>query len=158
MSVQCSLKLHVQKEIKDLLVSRDLVRDATVTVELTNPTISVLGEVASPGNYKVEQEHINILQGLALAGDLTISGERENVAVIREAPDGTQQVYRVDLTNAQSLYASPAYYLQQNDVIYVEPNDTRKRSRSANGNSVLTPSFWVSIASFIASMAVLIAK
>ena len=62
------------------------------------------------------------------------------------------------LTNAQSLYASPAYYLQQNDVIYVEPNDTRKRSRSANGNSVLTPSFWVSIASFIASMAVLIAK
>lgn len=148
----------IAKEIKDLLVSRDLVRDATVTVEFTNPTISVLGEVARPGNYRVEQEHINILQGLALAGDLTISGERENVAVIREAPDGTQQVYRVDLTNAQSLYASPAYYLQQNDVIYVEPNDTRKRSRSANGNSVLTPSFWVSIASFIASMAVLIAK
>ena len=66
--------------------------------------------------------------------------------------------YRVNLLNTQELMTSPAYYLQQNDVIYVEPNDTKKRQSTANGNTVLTPTFWLSVTSVLTTIAVLIVK
>lgn len=143
-------------EIKNMLVSRDLVKDPTVTVEFANAMINVLGEVSNPGRYNIDRDHITIFDGLAMAGDLTINGERNNVAVLRQTPDGRTDTYRIDLTSAESIYSSPAYYLQQSDVVYVEPNDTRKRQRSANGNNVFTPTFWISIASFLTTLGVLI--
>ena len=92
-----------------------------------------------------------------MAGDLTIQGKRTNVLVVREI-DGNPTAFRVDLTDAESLMASPVYYLQQNDYVYVEPNDMKKRSSTVNGNTALSASFWVSVASLLTSIAVLIFK
>ena len=149
---------EIAAEIKQMLISRDLIKDPTVTVEFANVGINVLGEVDQPGRYNMERDRITILEGLAMAGYLTIQGERKNVSVLRENSDGTTSVYRIDLTSAESLYGSPAYYLQQNDVIYVEPNSYKKRQRQANGNTTLTASFWLSVASFLTTVAVLVFK
>lgn len=81
---------------------------------------------------------------------------RENVTVIRETEKGKQQAYRIDLTDMSSITSSPVYYLQQNDVIYVEPNDKKKRETTPNGNTPYTPSFWVSMGSFGVTIATLI--
>ena len=100
---------------------------------------------------------MNILQALSKAGDLQITGQRKNVLVVREE-NGKDVAYRVDLTDTKALMESPAFHLQQNDVIYVEPNNMAKRQSQVNGNNLLTPGFWMSIASFLASMSVLIFK
>ena len=143
--------------IKRRLISEDLVKDPVVTLEYVDTGISVMGEVNRPGRYEINKDRINILEALTLAGDLTISGKRDNVLVVRE--EGNRQyTYRVDLTNANALYSSPVYYLRQNDIVYVEPNNMKKRSTTVNGNNVLTASFWVSIASLATSIAVLIFK
>lgn len=149
---------EISSEIKNRLIRENLLKDPIVTVEFANTVYSVLGEVAHPGRFNMDRDRITLLDGLATAGDLTIQGERKNVMVVRENYDGTTSVYRIDLTSAESLYGSPAYYLQQNDVIYVEPNGYKKRQRQANGNTVLTASFWLSVASFLTTIAVLIFK
>ena len=91
-----------------------------------------------------------------MSGYLTANGQRENVIIMRENEDGKQQAYRIDLTNMRSVAESPVYYLQQNDVIYVEPNDKKKRDTTASGNSAFNPSFWVSIGSLGVTIATLI--
>ena len=98
-----------------------------------------------------------ILDALSQAGDLTIYGKREKVLVLRQE-EGKQRVYGVNLCSAEYLYTSPAYYLQQNDVVYVEPNATKARQSTVNGNNVRSTSFWISLASLLTSIAVLIAK
>lgn len=70
--------------------------------------------------------------------------------------NGKQTAYRLDLTDPDQLFNSPAYYLQQNDVVYVEPNDVRKRQTTTNGNTALTATFWMSVASLAMTIAVLI--
>lgn len=142
--------------IKGELMGRDLMKDPTVTVEFLNSGISVLGEVRSPGRYDMNRDNINILEAIALAGDLTIQGKRENVKVVREQTDGTIQVYVLDLTDGDQLMSSPGYFLKQNDVVYVEPTDLRKRETTVNGNSALSTSFWISAASLLTSIAVLV--
>ena len=143
--------------IKGELAGRGLLKDAVVTIESVNTGVNILGEVSSPGRYTINRDRLTILDALALAGDLTIQGQRENVLVIREE-NGKRSTYRLDLTNAQQVMNSPAYYLQQNDVVYVEPNSVRKRQTTVNGNNVLSASFWVSVASLLTSIAVLIVK
>lgn len=143
--------------VKGELIGRGLLKDPVVNVEFMNTGISVIGEVLSPGRYAVNRDHITILDAVAMAGDLTIQGRRDNVLVIRES-DGKRETYRVDLTNGEELLNSPAYYLQQDDVVYVEPNAYRKRQTTVNGNNVLSASFWVSVASLLTSIAVLIIK
>lgn len=143
--------------IKGELAGRGLLKDAVVTIEFVNTGVNILGEVSSPGRYTINRDRLTILDALALAGDLTIQGQRENVLVIREE-NGKRSTYRLDLTNAQQVMNSPAYYLQQNDVVYVEPNSVRKRQTTVNGNNVLSASFWVSVASLLTSIAVLIVK
>lgn len=137
--------------IKGELMGRELAKDPVVTVEFINMGVSILGEVTTPGRYDINTDQINILEGISMAGDLTINGQRENIAVIRETPEGIQ-TYRLDLTNFKELAASPAYYLQQGDIIYVEPNEQRKRQTTVNGNNVLSTSFWVSVASLATSI------
>ncbi|MDE7161117.1 MAG: polysaccharide biosynthesis/export family protein [Muribaculaceae bacterium] len=143
--------------IKGELMGRDLIKDPTVVVEFLNVGISIMGEVVSPGRYDLNRDNISLLDALSLAGDLTIQGKRENVLVIREE-DGQMKTYRLDLTNAHQMLASPGYYLKQNDIIYVEPNGVRKRQTTVNGNTALSASFWVSVASLLTSIAVLIFK
>ena len=92
-----------------------------------------------------------------MAGDLTIQGRRYNVFVMRE--EGSQRTtYRLNLQSGKELLKSPAFYLQQNDVVYVEPNAYRSRQTTVNGNNVLSASFWISVASLLTSVAVLIVK
>lgn len=136
--------------IKGELMGQNLVKDPVVTVEFLNVGFSVMGEVASPGRYDLNKDKINVLEALSLAGDMTIQGQRENVMLIREDKTGIHS-YRLDMTNLSELAKSPAFYIRQGDVIYVEPNDVRKRQTTANGNNVLSASFWVSIASLLTS-------
>lgn len=104
------------------------INQPSVDIDLQNFSISLLGDVKSPGRYMVDNERINILEALALAGDLTISGLRDEVIVLREKNDKTEFI-RVNLLD-ESLFNSEAYYLQQNDIVYVEPNAIKTRDAS----------------------------
>lgn len=158
-------KVHIagmsREEIADLiknrLISGNLVKDPVVTVEFLNLSVSVLGEVARPGRYNIDKDRITILEAIGMAGDLTIYGKRENVTVVRKY-SGTEMIHRVDISSGADLHASPVYYLQQNDMVYVEPNEMRVRQSTVNGNNVRSSSFWMSLASIITSIAVLIVK
>ena len=137
--------------VKAKLQSENLIKDPVVTVEFMNLHVSVLGEVSKPGIYDISKDRMTILEALSLAGDLTIFGKRENVKVMREE-NGRQSVYSVNLCDGKDVYSSPVYYLRQNDVIYVEPNDTRALQSTVNGNVVRSASFWVSCASLLTSL------
>lgn len=146
----------VAEYITEQLVSRNLVKDPIVTVDFLNTGISILGEVASPGRYEFNKDHMTIIDAIAMAGDLTINGERENILVMRRIGEGKQEAYRVNLLDAQGLASSPVFYLQQDDVIYVEPNDKKKRETTPNGNTPYTPAFWISMGSVGITIATLI--
>ncbi len=145
---------ELAKEIKSRIIDGNYIKDPVVTVEFMNFKISVMGEVTSPGTYNIEGDKITLLQALSLARDLTIFGRRDNVSVIREQGD-ERIIYQVDLRSA-SLFESPAYYLQQNDIVYVEPNKVRAGQSTINENNIKSVSLWVSIGSFLTSLAVLI--
>ncbi|WP_038336274.1 polysaccharide biosynthesis/export family protein [Empedobacter falsenii] len=123
-----------------------------VNINFTNFRITVLGEVAKPGNFSIPNERVSILDALGMAGDLTINGVRKNIMVIREQ-NGQKQTYNVDLTSKEILN-SPVYYLAQNDVIYVEPNNAKISS------SKFTPNYslWISVAGVIISVIAVISK
>lgn len=151
-------RLEIAALIKGMLISKDLVRDPIVTVELTNSMVTVLGEVNKPGSYAISSDDMTILDALGMAGDLTIYGKREDIKVVRNNGD-QQETYIVSLLDAEKLRNSPAYFVQQDDVIYIDPNNTRLRMATSSGNTILTPTFWLSIASFAFTMAtVLIIK
>lgn len=143
--------------IKEELLAKNLIKDPVVTVEYMNLCISVLGEVASPGRYSIDRDKVTLLDAISMAGDLTIYGKREKVLVLREE-EGVQRVYGVNLCSAEHLYTSPVYYLRQNDVVYVEPNNVRARQATVNGNNVRSTSFWISLASLLTTIAVLVFK
>lgn len=148
---------EVATYIKNELVSKDLIKDPVITVEFMNLTISIMGEVKNPGRFNIDKDNITILDAISMAGDLTIYGKRDNVVVIR-TEGKEQKTYKIDFRSAQELLASPAYYLQQNDVVYVEPNTTRARQSTVNGNNVVSTSFWISVTSLLATIAVLFVK
>ena len=158
-------KLHVQDMtreevavyIKKELQSHDLIKDPVVTVQFMNLSVNVMGEVNRPGRYNIDKDHLTILDALSQAGDLTIYAKREKVLVLRNE-NGKQRVYGINLCSADHLYSSPVYYLQQNDVVYVEPNDTKARQSTVNGNNVRSTSFWISLASLLTTISVLIFK
>ena len=141
--------------IKNELIKENLVKDPVVTVEFANLCISVLGEVNSPGRFSIDRDRLTILDALSMAGDLTIYGNRSKVMVLRQEGD-VQRVYGLNLTSGEHIYSSPAYYLQQNDVVYVEPNEVKARQSTVNGNNVRSTSFWISLASLLTSVAILI--
>ncbi len=147
---------QVAEKITEDLVKADLVKDPIVTVEFANTGISIIGEVKSPGRYEFNKDRLTIIDAIAMAGDLTMNGVRENILVMRDLGNGRQEAYRINLLNAQELAMSPVYYLQQDDVIYVEPNDKAKRETTPNGNTPYTPSFWVSMGSFGVTIATLV--
>lgn len=118
-----------------------------VTVRMTNYKISVLGEVTKPGMYTVSNEKISILEALAQAGDLTIYGVRTNVKLIREDASGEKAIHEINLNDA-NIINSPYYYLQQNDIVYVEPNKTKAQNSSV-GNMT---SLWFSATSILISL------
>ena len=137
--------------IKGELMGRDLVKDPTVIVDFLSTGVDVLGEVKNPGRYDINKDNITILEAISLAGDLNITGQRENVKVIR-TENGKLHTYKIDLTDSKSVASSPVYYLQQGDVVYVEPTDMQKRATTVNGNNALSVGFWISVASLLTSV------
>lgn len=129
---------------------KDQVKDPTVNIRILNYKVTVLGEVKNPGTFTIPNERITLPEALGIAGDLSITGLRKNVLVIRDV-DGKKTQTRVDLTS-NDLFASPVYYLHQNDVVYVEPNRAKINSSVVNTSNV---SLVVSIISLLVTMAVL---
>lgn len=139
---------EAQEVLKEKLAP--YLKDPIINIRLNNFVVTVLGQVRNPGTYPVNGEQITIFQALGLAGDLDIKGERDNVLVIRDF-NGTKVYNRIDLTKKDALN-SPVYYLTQNDVVYVEPNNSAvKTSNLDNRASIL-----VSIASVLVTSTVLI--
>jgi polysaccharide export outer membrane protein len=122
-------------ELTSLLTERisEYANDPIVNVRLSNFSITILGEVSNPGMFTIQDERITIIEALGLANDLTIYGKRNNVRLIRDE-DGKKKFAEIDLTSINTVN-SPVYYLQQNDVIYVEPNKSKIRSSSYNQNN-----------------------
>jgi polysaccharide export outer membrane protein len=110
--------------IKEKLNSH--IKDPVVNLRILNYKISVLGEVNKPGVYPLQSERITLLEAISLAGDLSIYGKRTDVLVIRE-DEGVKTINKIDLTNSDFIN-SDFYYLNQNDVVYVEPNKTKVNS------------------------------
>lgn len=121
------------------------VKDPIVNIQFLNFKISVLGEVTRPGSFIMSNDRTSILDAIGYAGDLTIYGERGNVLLIRDN-NGKKEFHRFDLSRSD-LFASPYYYLQQNDVIYVEPN----RPKQKNSRYSQQDSFNVSLFSAVVS-------
>lgn len=139
--------------IKDTLMKSNLIKDPVVTVDFMNLYLSVMGEVKNPGRYKIERDQITILDALSMSGDLTIFGKRDGILVIRET-NGERIIYKVDIRSAE-LFDSPVYYLQQNDIIYVEPNKIRAGQSTVNENNLKSVSLWLSVASLISTVALI---
>lgn len=136
--------------VRQILIDRKLLTEPNVTVEFMNFKVSVLGEVGSPGTYNISGDKVTILQALSLAGDLTIMGKRDNITVLRE--QGKERTfYHLDLRDTD-IFNSPAYYLQQSDVVYVYPNKVRAGQSRINENNFRSFNFWVSIPSMLLSM------
>ena len=118
-----------------------------VTVRMVNYKISVIGEVTRPGTFTISNEKVNLLEALAMAGDMTVYGLRDNVKLIREDANGKQQIVTLDLNKAETIL-SPYYWLQQNDIVYVTPNIAKARNSDV-GNST---SLWFSATSILVSI------
>lgn len=144
------------EEAKQLLKRKfqegDLLTDPVVIMRIKNYTITVLGWVGSPGVYPITNGRVSILQAIAQAGDLQISGKRKNVTVIRDF-DGTKTYTRIDLTSKE-VFNSPVYYLTQNDIVYVHPN--KGAISAASGDSRI--GLISSIAGIAVSLAVLLTR
>ncbi len=123
-------RIQVKEMIKEKL--KIYINDPIVSVRLKNFKFTVIGEVSNPGAYTIPNERVTVIEALGMAGDMTIKGKRGNVMVIREN-DGVNTYHRLDLTS-KSIFDSPVYYLAQNDVLYIEPNDSRMRESRTRSN------------------------
>ncbi|MDE6642863.1 MAG: polysaccharide biosynthesis/export family protein [Muribaculaceae bacterium] len=136
------------------IISNEVV-DPNVRVQLVNFSVNVIGEVKNPGRFKVNNQRISILDAIAMAGDLTEYGQRDGILLIRES-DGKRAVHKLNLNSAEILN-SPYFYLQQNDVVYIEPNKIRKDNSKYNQNNAFklsVTSTIVSVVSVIASLVI----
>lgn len=143
-----------KKEAEQMIVERlktYITETPIVTVRMVNYKISVIGEVAHPGTFTISNEKVNLLEALAMAGDMTVWGLRDNVRLIRESADGRQEIVTLDMNKAETIL-SPYYWLQQNDIVYVTPNKAKARN-SDIGNST---SLWFSATSIVVSLASLL--
>ena len=148
--VQGLTRLEVAQNIKEKLITENLCKDPVVTVSFYEMYFSVLGNTGA-GVKQITKDKITILEAIAMASDLKINGIRKNVLVMRH--EGDQEMpYRVDLTSAASVYNSPVYYIRQNDIIYVEPNNMAKRESTVMNSSAYQPSFWLNMFSSLISL------
>ena len=151
--VYCAGKTRTElaNEIAKKISNGGYINDAAVNIQFVDMKISVLGEVTRPGQFEVSRDQVTILEALAMAGDMTIYGNRTNVTVVRKENNGTTKTYLLNLLDS-SVFSSPAYYLQQGDVVYVQPNKYRAATAEINQNR----SFWISIASTVLTAASLV--
>lgn len=119
-------KAQVAKEICDAIYPKYVTEKPSVDIRLMNFRVTVIGAVKSPGVYQSKNERMTFLEAISMAGDLDIKGDRENILLYRTNPDGTREVHRLNIHDRDFLL-SPYCTLQQNDVIYVEPNSSMRQ-------------------------------
>lgn len=141
---------ELSDEIARRIVEGGYINDPTVNVQFADMKFSVLGEVAHPGRFDITNDRVTLFDALAMAGDLTVYGVRDEVAVAREK-DGVRTIEYVDLTSKE-LFSSPSFYIQQNDVIYVKPNKYKAQSGEISQNR----SFYLSLVGTAISVATLV--
>lgn len=141
---------ELARAIADRIVAGGYINDPTVNVQFADMKISIIGEVAHPGAYAIEQDRVSIFDALAMAGDITVYGIRTEVLVTRET-EGVREIIPIDLTSKEA-FSSPAYYLQQNDIIYVKPNKYKAQSGEISQNR----NFYLSLVGTAISVATLI--
>lgn len=144
---------ELESLIKQRIIKEGLLKEFSVSASFLNSKISILGDVGSPGNYDFKDDKYTLLQALADAKDLNMTAERE-IFVIREK-GGERKMYSVDL-KSKELFNSPVYYLQQNDIIYVVPNDQKAATRDVNSSSFRQWGTWMSLFSFAGSIVTMI--
>ena len=145
-------EMELAQTIKNLIYPRYIKEDPIITIRYANYKISVLGEVARPGVFPIVNEKVNVFEAIAMAGDLTIFGRRNNVLLIREESNGKRETYRLNLSD-KNLINSPYFFMQQNDVLYVQPNGPKARSSNFSTAETLSISIvgtLISLASFLA--------
>lgn len=128
-----------------------LKEEPIVNVRMVNYKFSVLGEVGKPNTFTVANEKVNVFEALAMAGDMTVYGLRDNVRLIREDADGHQHIITLDMNRAD-IVQSPYYYLQQNDILYVTPNKTKAKTADISTSTTI----WFSVVGTLVSLASLI--
>ena len=144
-------RCEISDLVKNMLIDGNHIKDPVVTVDYINLHVSVLGSVASPGRVLIDRDEFTIYDAISSCGDLAIDGRRQNVKVVRTT-DGVRTTHVVDLCNSASVLNSPVYYLQQNDILYVEPNDMKSRQSTVNGNTLNSVSFWMQVTTFLMSL------
>lgn len=131
-------KIELANTIKALIYPKFITEEPIVLIRFANFKVSVLGEVARPGNYPIDNDKVSVFEALALAGDLTIYGRRDNVLLVRER-NNQRETIRLDLRD-KNLIQSPYYYLQQNDVLYIQQNEPKSRSSALSTAETLSVS------------------
>lgn len=150
--IQCTglTRSELERKIAKLIIDGEYINDPTVNINFVDMKISVIGEVRTPGQYDIASDRISLFDALAMAGDLTIYGKRDDVAITREE-NGERTVVYLNL-NSKEIFESPYYYLQQNDIVYIKPN----KAKSAAGEIDQNRTFYLSLASTAISVATLI--
>lgn len=143
-------KRQLKEDITRIIEDKKLLLDPIVTIRHLNYEVTIIGEVSKPTVINVPNENISLLKALGIAGDITVYGKKENVLLIREQ-NGKRDVRKIDL-NSKSFLTSPYYYLNPNDVVYVEPN--RQKIMAANRNQQILPT----ILSVLSIMAIVISQ
>lgn len=140
--------------LQQKLEKEGYIKNPIITVRFLNFHISVLGEVARPGTFNIVSDQVSLFEALSRAGDLTVHGRRDRVAVIRET-DGVRTILYHDL-RSRDIFLSPDYYLKQNDIVYVEPN--RIKAEASTNNQFTSVGTWISVFSFLTTLCVLLLK
>ncbi|MBO7266109.1 MAG: polysaccharide export protein [Alistipes sp.] len=150
--VKCAglTRQELEAEIEKRISESNYIAEPQVNVRFADLAITIIGEVNKPGRYDIKRDNISIFEALALAGDMTIYGNREDVAVIRQI-DGKSVVTKLDI-RSKEVFESPCYYLEQNDIVIVSPNKYKAATAEINQNRT----FWISLASTGISLATLI--
>lgn len=143
---------ELQVYIKQLIQEKNLVKDPVVTVEFVNLFVTVIGDAGHVGRVSIDRDYFTLLDAISQSGDLQLSGQRENVRVIRETANDARLAYEINFCSAEELYNSPAFYLQQGDVIYVEPSNKIKRTTTTYGSSVVNYTFWMGVLSSVLTL------
>ena len=143
--IDCNGKTRseIANDIAKKIIEGGYISDAQVNIQFADMKFFVLGEVEHPGQFDITRDKVTVLEALAMAGDMTIYGNRENVTVIRRTENEKKhEIYELNFLEGDQL-SSPAYYLQQGDVVYVQPNKYKAATAEINQNRT----FWISIAS-----------
>lgn len=157
-------KMHVEgltknvlcETIKKKIYPRYIKEEPIISIRYANFNVSILGEVARPNNYIINNEKISIFEAIAMAGDLTIYGKRDNVLLIRQNENGRETI-RLDLRDKR-LVNSPYYFLQQNDVLYIQPNNPKSRASALSTAETLSVSLVGTLISLTSLLVVLLKK